>query len=121
MPPHATTPMGNDLTRGNRLELPWFAGKGIELGRRHRIKTPVNEFIYVALKPYIHGATACACDAGSARPPPLKPTCANLQPPLTKARRPVWVRLSGLRSCAIVRPCLPSQSMSDALRARVAS
>jgi 2-dehydropantoate 2-reductase len=58
MPPHHTTSMGNDLIRGNRLELPWFAGKVIELGRRHRIKTPVNDFIYVALKPYIHGAPA---------------------------------------------------------------
>jgi ketopantoate reductase len=26
------TSMGNDLLRGNRLELPWFAGKVIELG-----------------------------------------------------------------------------------------
>src|ERR1700751_1775259 len=51
----------------------------------------------------------------------VKTTCANPQPPLTKARRPVWVRLSGLRSSAIVRPCFPSQSMSDAPRARVAS
>jgi 2-dehydropantoate 2-reductase len=56
MPPHHTTSMGNDLIRGNRLELPWFAGKVVELGRRHGIKTPVNGFIYAALKPYIHGA-----------------------------------------------------------------
>ena len=58
MPPHHTTSMGNDLIRGNRLELPWFAGKVVELGRRHGIKTPVNGFIYAALKPYIHGASA---------------------------------------------------------------
>jgi 2-dehydropantoate 2-reductase len=56
MPPHHTTSMGNDLIRGNRLELPWFAGKVVELGRRHGIKTPVNAFIYAALKPYINGA-----------------------------------------------------------------
>ena len=56
MPPHHTTSMGNDLNRGNRLELPWFAGKVVELGRRHGIKTPVNGFIYAALKPYVHGA-----------------------------------------------------------------
>jgi 2-dehydropantoate 2-reductase len=56
MPPHHTTSMGNDLLRGTRLELPWFAGKVVELGRRHCIPTPVNGFIYVALKPYIHGA-----------------------------------------------------------------
>lgn len=58
MPPHHTTSMGNDLLRGNRLELPWFAGKVVELGRRHRIPTPVNGFIYTALKPYINGAPA---------------------------------------------------------------
>ena len=56
MPPHHTTSMGNDLIRGNRLELPWFAGKVVELGRRHGIPTPVNGFIYAALKPYADGA-----------------------------------------------------------------
>jgi 2-dehydropantoate 2-reductase len=49
------TSMGNDLLRGNRLELPWFAGKVVELGRRHGIPTPVNGFIYAALKPYVSG------------------------------------------------------------------
>jgi 2-dehydropantoate 2-reductase len=56
MPSHHTTSMGNDLLRGNRLELPWFAGKVVELGRRHGIPTPANGFIYTALKPYISGA-----------------------------------------------------------------
>jgi|SRR5271166_6027900 len=55
MPAHHMTSMGNDLLRGNRLELPWFAGKVVELGRRHDIPTPVNGFIYAALKPYING------------------------------------------------------------------
>jgi len=41
-PPHHTTSMGNDLLRGNRLELPWCDGKVVELGRRHGIPTPVN-------------------------------------------------------------------------------
>jgi 2-dehydropantoate 2-reductase len=58
MPPHHTTSMGNDLLRGNRLELPWFAGKVVELGRRHSIPTPVNGFIHAALKPYVNGAAA---------------------------------------------------------------
>ena len=58
MPAHHMTSMGNDLIRGRRLELPWFAGKVVELGRRHGIKTPVNNFVYAALKPYIHGAPA---------------------------------------------------------------
>jgi 2-dehydropantoate 2-reductase len=56
MPAHHMTSMGNDLLRGNRLELPWFAGKVVELGRRHDIPTPVNGFIYAALKPHINGA-----------------------------------------------------------------
>ena len=56
MPAYHTTSMGNDLLRGNRLELPWFAGKVVELGRRHGIATPANGFIYAALKPYINGA-----------------------------------------------------------------
>jgi len=55
MPAHHMTSMGNDLLRGNRLELPWFAGKVVELGCRHSIPTPVNGFIYTALKPYING------------------------------------------------------------------
>jgi 2-dehydropantoate 2-reductase len=56
MPPHHTTSMGNDLLRGNRIELPWFAGKVVELGRHHKIPTPVNGFIYATLKPYMNGA-----------------------------------------------------------------
>jgi 2-dehydropantoate 2-reductase len=58
MPAHHMTSMGNDLLRGNPLELPWFAGKVVELGRRHGIPTPVNGFIYAALKPYINGPPA---------------------------------------------------------------
>jgi 2-dehydropantoate 2-reductase len=53
MPAYHMTSMGNDLLRGNRLELPWFAGKVVEHGRRHGIPTPVNGFIYAALKPYV--------------------------------------------------------------------
>jgi 2-dehydropantoate 2-reductase len=58
MPPYHMTSMGNDLSRGNRLELPWFAGKVVELGRRHSIPTPANGFIYAALKPYTNGTPA---------------------------------------------------------------
>jgi len=58
MPPYHMTSMGNDLLRGNRLELPWFAGKVVELGRRHGISTPVNGFIYAALKPHVNGVPA---------------------------------------------------------------
>jgi 2-dehydropantoate 2-reductase len=56
MPDHHMTSMGNDLLRGNRLELPWFAGKVVELGRRHAIPTPANSFIYAALKLHANGA-----------------------------------------------------------------
>lgn len=58
MPDYHMTSMGNDLLRGNRLELPWFAGKIAELGRRHRIPTPVNAFVYAALKLYEKGPPA---------------------------------------------------------------
>ena len=37
MPAYHMTSMGTDLLRGNRLELPWFAGKVVELGRCHGI------------------------------------------------------------------------------------
>ena len=52
------TSMGNDLLRGNRLELPWFAGKILELGRKHGIATPANGFIHAALKLYVNGPPA---------------------------------------------------------------
>jgi 2-dehydropantoate 2-reductase len=56
MPDHHMTSMGNDLLRGNRLELPWFAGKVVALGRRHGIPTPVSGFAYAALKLHANGA-----------------------------------------------------------------
>ena len=55
MPPYHMTSMGNDLLRGSRLELPWFAGKVVELGRRHAIPTPANGFIHAALKLHANG------------------------------------------------------------------
>jgi 2-dehydropantoate 2-reductase len=62
MPEHHMTSMGNDLLRGNRLELPWFAGKVAELGRKHGISTPTNDFVYAALKLYANGPP---CRAGA--------------------------------------------------------
>jgi 2-dehydropantoate 2-reductase len=58
MPPYLMTSMATDLLRGNRLELQWLTGKVVELGRRHGVPTPVNGFIYAALKPYINGTSA---------------------------------------------------------------
>lgn len=58
LPPHHMASMANDVIRGNRLELPWLAGKVVELGRDHGVPTPANTFIYTALKPYVNGAPA---------------------------------------------------------------
>jgi 2-dehydropantoate 2-reductase len=55
MPPHHMTSMCNDLLRGNRIELPWFAGKVVELGRKHGIRTPTCNLLYAALKPHVSG------------------------------------------------------------------
>jgi 2-dehydropantoate 2-reductase len=55
MPPYHMTSMCNDLLRGNRIELPWFAGKVVELGTKHGIATPTCNLLYAALKPHING------------------------------------------------------------------
>jgi 2-dehydropantoate 2-reductase len=55
-PPNMMASMAVDLVRGNRLELPWLAGKVVELGRKHGIPTPANAAIFAALKPYANGA-----------------------------------------------------------------
>jgi 2-dehydropantoate 2-reductase len=57
-PPGVMASMAHDLLRGNRLELPWLAGKVVALGRRHGIPTPANAAIFAALKPYANGAPA---------------------------------------------------------------
>jgi 2-dehydropantoate 2-reductase len=48
--------MAVDLLRGNRLELPWLAGKVVALGRRLGVPTPTFDVMYAALKPYSDGA-----------------------------------------------------------------
>jgi 2-dehydropantoate 2-reductase len=58
LPPAGMASMAVDLSRGNRLELPWLAGKVVELGRRHGIPTPSNAAVFAALKPYANGAPA---------------------------------------------------------------
>jgi 2-dehydropantoate 2-reductase len=50
--------MAHDLVRGNRLELPWLAGKVVALGRELGVATPVNTTVFAALKPYADGASA---------------------------------------------------------------
>ena len=56
--PTVMASMAVDLLRGNRLELPWLAGKIVQLGRRFGIPTPSNAAIFAALKPYADGAPA---------------------------------------------------------------
>ncbi len=58
LPPSGVASMAVDLSRGNRLELPWLAGKVVALGRKHGIPTPANAAIFAALKPYANGAPA---------------------------------------------------------------
>jgi 2-dehydropantoate 2-reductase len=48
--------MAVDLMRGNRLELPWLAGKVVGLGRELGVPTPTFDVMYRALKPYANGA-----------------------------------------------------------------
>jgi 2-dehydropantoate 2-reductase len=57
-PPGTMASMAYDLIRGNRLELPWLAGKVVQLGFAHGIPTPTNAAIFAALKPYANGAPA---------------------------------------------------------------
>ena len=47
--------MAHDLLRGNRIELPWLAGRVVSLGRELGVPTPTNAFIYAALKAYANG------------------------------------------------------------------
>jgi 2-dehydropantoate 2-reductase len=47
--------MAVDLHAGNRLELPWLAGKVVQLGRERNVPTPVNRVISAALKPFAAG------------------------------------------------------------------
>jgi 2-dehydropantoate 2-reductase len=54
-PPYAMPSMAVDLRAGNRLELPWLAGKVVQLGASHGVPTPINRVVYAALKPYTNG------------------------------------------------------------------
>ncbi|HKK31677.1 MAG TPA: 2-dehydropantoate 2-reductase [Alphaproteobacteria bacterium] len=47
--------MAVDLLRGNKLELPWLAGKVVELGKEKGVPTPTTYVLFSVLKPYIHG------------------------------------------------------------------
>ncbi|HEV2955027.1 MAG TPA: 2-dehydropantoate 2-reductase [Xanthobacteraceae bacterium] len=57
-PPEMMPSMAVDLLRGNRLELPWLAGKVVSLGRELKVPTPTYDVMYAALKPYANGKPA---------------------------------------------------------------
>lgn len=57
-PPMVRPSMSVDLIAGNRLELPWLAGRVRELGRMRGIPTPACDFIWTALKPFLNGRAA---------------------------------------------------------------
>ena len=59
-PPMVIPSMAGDLIAGNRLELPWLGGRVRELGRKHGVPTPVSDFIWAALKPFLAGKAAAA-------------------------------------------------------------
>jgi len=58
MPAPMKASMAIDLDRGNRLELPWLAGKVAALGRELGVPTPTHSMMYAMLKPYIMGTPA---------------------------------------------------------------
>jgi 2-dehydropantoate 2-reductase len=55
LPPTMKASMALDLDRGNRLELPWLAGKVADLGRQLGVPTPTHSMMYAMLKPYVMG------------------------------------------------------------------
>jgi len=57
-PPEMMPSMAVDLLRGNRLELPWLAGKVVALGRELNVPTPTFDVMYAALKPYANDKPA---------------------------------------------------------------
>jgi 2-dehydropantoate 2-reductase len=54
-PPAMKASMALDLDRGNRMELPWLAGKVVTLGRELGVPTPTHNMICAMLKPYTMG------------------------------------------------------------------
>lgn len=54
-PPSMVASMCGDLRRGYPLEVPWFSGTVVRLGKELNIPTPANGFVYAALKLFEHG------------------------------------------------------------------
>jgi 2-dehydropantoate 2-reductase len=56
LPTSARSSMAADLERGNRLEVHWLNGTVARLGKELGVETPVNRFVYAALKLHAEGA-----------------------------------------------------------------
>ena len=55
LPPEYKPSLLVDLERGNRLEMESITGIVTRLGKCANVPTPVNDFVYACLKPYING------------------------------------------------------------------
>jgi 2-dehydropantoate 2-reductase len=58
VPAEMTSSMHYDVTHGKPLELEWLNSAVVRLGRAAGVATPVNHFIYAALKLHANGAAA---------------------------------------------------------------
>jgi 2-dehydropantoate 2-reductase len=56
LPSQMTASMQGDLVRGKRLELPWFSGTVVELGRKVGVPTPLNRAVADILALYVNGS-----------------------------------------------------------------
>jgi 2-dehydropantoate 2-reductase len=57
-PPAMMASMAHDLSRGNRIELPWLSGKVVAMGRELGVPTPTHAVLHAILKPFTDGAVA---------------------------------------------------------------
>jgi 2-dehydropantoate 2-reductase len=60
LPPTMRASMAEDLERGNQIEMPWFQGAVVTMGRSVGVPTPANAFVEAALSVYVDGAPAKA-------------------------------------------------------------
>ena len=56
LPPSYQPSMKVDLERGNPLELEAVNGAISRMGKELGVSTPINDFIYACLKPYVDGS-----------------------------------------------------------------
>ena len=52
--------MYHDLSKGNRLELPWLSGGIVSLAKKAGLPVPANAFVSDVLAPYVAGRAAAA-------------------------------------------------------------